>query len=69
MPALNIEFTEAELDKLRKRSEDTGVSMRRLVHDAAVQDTARATFDGEVLQAGARVMELSKDLLKRLADQ
>jgi hypothetical protein len=69
MPALNIPFTEAELAVLRKRSEDTGMPMTRLVHDAALQDITRASYDAEVMNAAARVTKLSRELLHRLADR
>jgi hypothetical protein len=69
MHALNIRFTDDELDALRRRAGELGVPVTRLVHDAATGETERAGFDAEVTAAGARVIELSRDLLKRLADR
>jgi hypothetical protein len=69
MPALNIDFTDEELEALRRRAAVEGVSMRRLAHDLLVNDTARASYDAEVTEAAAYVIKLSSDLLNRLADR
>jgi uncharacterized protein (DUF1778 family) len=69
MPALNIRFTDDELAALKRRAEAEGRPVTRLVHDAAVGETARARLDSEVMAAGAHVIDLSRDLLKRLADR
>jgi hypothetical protein len=69
MPALNVRFTEAELETLRRRAEAEGVPVTRLAHDVLIQDTARASHDALVMGAAAHVIGLSQDLLKRLADR
>jgi hypothetical protein len=69
MPALNIEFTEAELAQLRARASVEGRSMRALAHDVIVESTVRADHDAKVMGAAAHVMDLSRDLLERLADR
>lgn len=69
MPALNIRFTDAELTALHCRAEAEGRPVTRLAHDVLVQSTARAAHDSVVMDAAARVTDLSRDLLKRLADR
>jgi hypothetical protein len=69
MPALNIRYSDDELAALRQRAEAEGVPVTRLVHDLSVGDTERASFDAEVMKAGAHVIDLSRDLIKRLADR
>jgi hypothetical protein len=43
--------------------------MRTIAHDVIVESTTRAGHDARVMDAAARVMELSRDLLDRLADR
>lgn len=69
MPALNIKFTEAELAGLRSRAAAEGRSMTAIAHDVIVESTTRRNHDARVMEAAAHVMELSRDLLKRLADR
>ncbi len=69
MPALNIRFTEEELDRLRAHAHTENRSMTSLAHDLVVGRTERAQHNEMVLSASARVMHLSSDLLKRLADR
>jgi hypothetical protein len=69
MPALNIRFTDDELKALRHRAEAVGRPMTALAHDVLVETTARANHDAIVMDSAARVIGLSQDLLKRLADR
>ncbi len=69
MPALNIRFTDAELAALHRRAEAEGRPVTRLAHDVLVQSTARASHDAIVMSAAAEVIELRRNLLKRLADR
>jgi hypothetical protein len=69
MPALNIRFTDDELAQLRERASNKGVSMLQLAHDAVVNCGAQSDRDARWGAATARVIELSQDLLARLADQ
>jgi hypothetical protein len=69
MPALNIQFTEAELVRLRERAKSRGVSMRTLAHDTVVSGTTQDEEDDLIMGAVARVMHLSENLLRRLADK
>jgi hypothetical protein len=69
MPALNIQFTAAELARLRERAKSKGVSMRILAHDTVVSGTTQDEEDDLIMGAVARVMHLSENLLRRLADK
>ena len=69
MPALNIPFSDAELAQLRERARNKGVSMRTLAHDTIVNCGSKSDRDARWGAATARVIELSRDLLARLADQ
>lgn len=69
MPALNIRFSEQELETLRQRAEAEGVPVTRLAHDMLVCRAARASFDAQVMEAAAYVTDLSRDLLRRLAER
>lgn len=69
MPALNIQFTDEELAGLRSQASAQGVSMTSLAHSLVVGHTERAQHNEAVLAASARVISLSEDLLKRLADR
>ncbi|MCG7209102.1 hypothetical protein [Streptomyces arenae] len=41
MPALNVEFSDRELEDLRQTAKERGTSMKALVRDAAAADIAR----------------------------
>src|SRR5881409_3615781 len=41
MPALNVEFSERELEDLRQIAKERGTSMKALVREAAAADIAR----------------------------
>ena len=69
MPALNIRFSDDELAALHRRAETEGRPVTRLAHDVLVESTARASHDALVLDAAERVISLSGDLLRRLADR
>ncbi|GAA3119984.1 hypothetical protein GCM10017687_37030 [Streptomyces echinatus] len=49
MPALNVEFSERELEDLRQIAKERGTSMKALVREAAAADIARH----RALQEGA----------------
>lgn len=49
MPALNVEFSDRELDDLRQIAKERGTSMKALVREAAAADIARH----RALQEGA----------------
>ncbi|MGP3969451.1 hypothetical protein [Streptomyces sp. 6N223] len=51
MPALNVEFTERELEELRALAKERGTTMKSLVHEAAAADIARH----RALREGAEV--------------
>ena len=44
MPALNVEFTEAELAVVRKAAAADGKSVKAYVHDLSVREQNRRTF-------------------------
>jgi hypothetical protein len=69
MPALNIKFTDEELGRLRSQAHARGQSMTTFAHDLIVGQVDRAQHNEMVMSASARVMDLSRDLLKRLADR
>jgi hypothetical protein len=69
MPAINVRFTEEELARFRERARKEGLSLHTLAHDTIVSGTTRAEEDDLVVAAVARVMRLSDDLLRRLADK
>lgn len=65
MAALNLRFTDEELDALRKRAEAEGRSMQSFAHDAvmaAINEHSRL-FD----EAAAHVLRASEELNRRLA--
>jgi hypothetical protein len=68
MPALNIQFTETEIARLRERAKTEGVSMRTLAHDTIVTCATAADKDDLIMAEVARVIHLSRNLLDRLAD-
>jgi hypothetical protein len=69
MRALNIRFTDAELEELRSRSAAEGRPMTVIAHDDIMDNTSRAIHDTQVTAEAANVIILSRDLLKRLADR
>jgi uncharacterized protein (DUF1778 family) len=69
MPALNIRFTDAELEALHRRAEAEHKPVTRLVHDAAMADAARASHYERVMAISDEMAAISQDLLKRLADR
>ncbi|MEU9213894.1 hypothetical protein AB0D27_39880 [Streptomyces sp. NPDC048415] len=44
MPALNIEFSEGEMARLRERATITGKSLKQHVHDVTVEEADRIAF-------------------------
>ncbi|MGI9006533.1 MAG: hypothetical protein ACR2FU_10105 [Streptosporangiaceae bacterium] len=69
MPAPHIRFTDEELETLRAHARDQQRSLTSLAHDLVVSGSERAQHAELILGASARVMSLSQDLLKRLADR
>ena len=69
MPALNIDFTDTELARLRERARTRGTSMRTMAHDTIVSCTRQDSEDDEIMDAYARNKTISRDLLRRLADR
>jgi len=69
MPALNISFSDEEIARLRERARNEGLSMRTMAHDTIVNCNRQSAEDDRIMAAVARVMRLSADLLRRLADQ
>jgi hypothetical protein len=69
MPALNIEFTDAELEQLRQRARSRGVSLRTLAHDTIVSAVSREQERGLIGAEYQRAKAVSAGLLQRLADQ
>jgi hypothetical protein len=69
VPALNIRFTDEELDRLRAHARAQNRPVTWVVHDLAVSRSERAQHNDLVMGASARVMALSKDLLERLANR
>ncbi|MEU9297707.1 Arc family DNA-binding protein [Streptomyces sp. NPDC012693] len=65
MAALNVRFTEEELDALRKRAEAEGRSMQSFAHDAVMRaiDEHSRLFD----EAAEHVLKASAELNRRLA--
>ncbi|MFF7654382.1 hypothetical protein ACFZCY_31895 [Streptomyces sp. NPDC007983] len=65
MAALNVRFTDDELDALRRRAEEEGRSMQSFAHDAviaAINEHSRL-FN----EAAAHVLKVSEELNRRLA--
>lgn len=65
MPALNVTFTEQEMDQLRDQASKEDVSMKTLAHDAILAEVRRR----KVRAATMRVARISAGLNKRLADK
>lgn len=64
MPALNITFSDEEMEQLRSATA-TGTSLKTFVHDAALVELHRA----KVAKAAAEVGRISAGLAKRLAEK
>jgi hypothetical protein len=69
MPALNIKFTDEELELLREQARTQGCSMTSLAHDLVVSRSERDRHDEIIKASAARVRSLNRDLLERLADR
>jgi hypothetical protein len=69
MPALNIDFSDAEIARLRERAKTEGVSMKALAHDTLIRATTQDTEDDIVMAAYERIRQISANLLRRLADR
>lgn len=65
MPALNLEFTEQEMQQIRDVAAGEGRSMRNFVHDAVVHELHRR----RVAAAALRVARMSAGLNRRLENQ
>ncbi len=65
MPALNVEFTEEELEIVRSAASDSGASMRTFAKQA-IMDKARDR-EGRVRALSAQIAERSAELNRRLA--
>lgn len=69
MPALNIDFTDAEIARLRQRARSEGVSMKALAHDTVVRCDSLAEADTLIWAAYEECKVISAGLLRRLADK
>jgi hypothetical protein len=69
MPALNIDFSEEELARLREQARRQGVSMRTMAHDTIVNSNRQEAEDAAVWAAYQQGKALSAELLALLADQ
>ncbi|MFE2447945.1 Arc family DNA-binding protein [Streptomyces melanosporofaciens] len=65
MAALNLRFTDEELDALRKRAEAEGRSMQSFAHDAVI--SAINEHSRLFNEAAAHVLRVSDELNRRLA--
>lgn len=65
MPALNVSFTEEEMEALRDQAAKEDVSLKTLAHDAILAEIHRH----KVAAAAVRVARISAGLNKRLADK
>ncbi|MEV8587972.1 Arc family DNA-binding protein [Streptomyces sp. NPDC051180] len=65
MAALNVRFTEEELNALRERAEAEGRSMQSFAHDAVMRaiDEHSRLFE----EAAEHVLKVSAELNRRLA--
>ncbi|WP_033291793.1 hypothetical protein [Amycolatopsis jejuensis] len=63
MTALNVQFTEDEMDQIREAAGKEGVSVKKIAHDAVVADLRRR----RVVAAAVRTARISAELNKRLA--
>lgn len=67
MPALNIQFTDEEIARLRVRAKREGLSMRTMAHDTIVNADRQAEEDALIWAAYQRAKVISEGLLQRLA--
>jgi len=52
MPALNVEFSDEEMERLRRRATLAGRSLKQHAHDVIVEEADRIAFvDGAVAEA------------------
>ncbi|MGH3518620.1 MAG: hypothetical protein ACRDQ7_14620 [Haloechinothrix sp.] len=65
MPALNLQFTDEEMEDLRAAAEREGTSLKSLAHDAVVGVVSSRKHLIE--QAAQRVARISAELNERLA--
>lgn len=65
MAALNVEFTDTEMDRIRRAAASDEIAVKKFAHDAVVD----ALLTREVLAAGLAVVNDPDhaELLKRLA--
>ena len=69
MPALNINFTDDEIARLRKRARNEGLSMRTMAHDTIVNCGDQSDMNARKTEAIAQVIRRSQELLELLAGQ
>lgn len=69
MPALNIKFTDEELARVRAGAHAENLSLSHFTHKLIMGHVDSTSRDSEVMAAASRVIGLSQDLLKRLADR
>jgi hypothetical protein len=69
MPALNVKFTDAEIERLRERARNEGVSMKTMAHDTIVNCGDQSDMDARKAAAIARAIRRSRELLELLAGQ
>lgn len=65
MPALNITFTDEEMNQIRATTAEEEISLKSFAHDAVLAEVQRR----KVAAATAQVLRLSQGLAKRLADK
>lgn len=65
MPALNLPFSDDEMDELRAAAAEQDTSVKALVHDAALTEIHRR----KVTSAAVRVAGISAGLNARLAER
>jgi hypothetical protein len=58
VPALNIRFTDEEIERLRERARNKGLSMRTLAHDTIVNCNDQAEEDALIWAAYRRGRDL-----------
>lgn len=67
MPALNIDFTDDEMTLVRARAAEQGVSLRKHVHDTAIEADRRDSESNRIMEAVARLKVLCAGALEELA--
>lgn len=63
MAALNVQFTDEEMEQIREEAAKEGTSVKKLAHDAVISDLHRR----RVIAAAMRTARISAGLNKRLA--